>query len=271
MKYQSLFSVSIRHDYYPDHRCSDFAIEPTPSTQAILNDHRLLTKTQADRLSVLAPLDAIDQLFIPLADNQTLTFYLRFKILDFPSYTEIDWPITASQAESKIYRFTNLIQEAESSSELAQEVIPKPIVGHPVTADLLGLIEIGNQNNAWTDRSRSHDYQITFSAAQKHWQYYLITDSTTNGNIRFTIQDNDPTRQPQLKFNVKNHEESDILLSAIVQQFPKAQTIIFESEVPIPYRALGYKDIQLLKQSQNNQPHFGLSIFLILHVLAPFK
>ena len=89
MKYVSLFSVSVRHSYYTKGKCPDFVMEPTRATQRLLNNHRLIFKTEPFGLRVLVPVTAQQTPLIPLMPGTTLTFQMRLTSPGFPLFTDL--------------------------------------------------------------------------------------------------------------------------------------------------------------------------------------
>lgn len=58
MKFAVIFDMAVRHSYYADGACPDFAIEPSTGTARLLRNYRCVVKPRKDGLQVAAELGA---------------------------------------------------------------------------------------------------------------------------------------------------------------------------------------------------------------------
>ncbi len=89
MKYLPLLELHLLHPYYADQRCLDFAIEPTPATQQLINNQRCVLKLVPDGLRLLLLVDDQNAPFIPLPADLVLTFQLKLQNPDFALFTDL--------------------------------------------------------------------------------------------------------------------------------------------------------------------------------------
>ena len=280
MMYLTLFTVNISHDYYPDSRCPDFVLDPTEETLAILKGHRLVAKRQIDGLSVLVPVVEAgpnDQWtpLIPIADQQKFSFFLYLKTPDFLNFTDLkilDF-FNAKEADSPksddyfnwypILHHQGLIYYSNSPTsgnepdrlhiiKCLWKNLPKPVTKRSPTHLLYGLIEIVYQHTSLSNDLQNPKYEIAFTAAKKKWQYYIITNSTSNGNNAWAIKSKE--EKSLLKFVEMKADDKDQVVKAIKRQFPgnHIHITLFESKDRIACRKVGRKGIQLLKNNEKS-------------------
>ena len=89
MKYATLFSLEIIHDYYTDRRCADFKIEPTPATQKLLGNHRCVLRPLPNGICVSTLLADPQTPFLPLPAQATFGFRLRLQNSAFALFTDL--------------------------------------------------------------------------------------------------------------------------------------------------------------------------------------
>lgn len=100
MKYLTLFRLEILHAYYPDQRCPDLQIEPTPWTQKLLDDCRCILKPLPNGVQALVMVNEKDRPFIPLPSDPVFVFGLRLQNPDFGLFTDLT---AYSQAAAPLY------------------------------------------------------------------------------------------------------------------------------------------------------------------------
>ena len=88
MKYLSLFSLELLHEYYSNRRCSDFEIEATPETQKLLKNYRCNLKPLPNGVRVLTMGNGTNSPFIPLPEKVTFGFQLRLQDPNFILFTD---------------------------------------------------------------------------------------------------------------------------------------------------------------------------------------
>ncbi len=113
MKYRPLFHLSVRHSYYADERCRDFAIEPSPTTQKNLRNHRCILKQMPDGIRVLIAADESGASLIPWPLDHNFTFYLHQQNPSFALFTDL-----AAFSQHAAPLFTNAGLDLESPNIL---------------------------------------------------------------------------------------------------------------------------------------------------------
>ncbi len=89
MKYCPIIDLRIRHAYYADGRCADFAVEPDAETQRLLAGCRCVVHGFPDGIRVSTPTTDDGSHFAPLPAGKSLGFHLRLKNADFRLFTDL--------------------------------------------------------------------------------------------------------------------------------------------------------------------------------------
>ena len=89
MKFLPLFELRVRHAFYSDGRCADFAIEPTLETQRLLRNHRSITRRLPDGLRVITAVTDAGNVFIPFSKGAKFAFEMRLENAEFPLFTHL--------------------------------------------------------------------------------------------------------------------------------------------------------------------------------------
>jgi hypothetical protein len=90
MKYTKLFGIRLKHPYYQDGFCTDFAIEPTQSTLRLLANNRCVLKSGPGWARVFIDLDPDKpQSLIPIDTGDPFAFRLRLENPDFALITDL--------------------------------------------------------------------------------------------------------------------------------------------------------------------------------------
>lgn len=269
MHYQRCFSLSIFHDYYRDHTCSDFTIEPTRACQKLLSGHRLILKPTGNGLWVLMPVNAEQQPIFPLAESVTFTFLLKLRNPALISFTQLeaDYSVIAS-----LYSFSNLSHETTGIANLSAVLVQRSELPptNPAPTDLtarlakitelntterktvFGVVEIHNNGSLPTSPLPMSEFRITFTAKAQIWKYYLVAAKTSQSSP-FLIQD----KQAEIAFVPTELDPSDRVATAIQHRFPDSQPVLFQSETQILCQETGRQNIQLLKNGHTKPwiPH----------------
>ncbi|MEH1945264.1 MAG: hypothetical protein V7L01_34310 [Nostoc sp.] len=254
MPYKKLFDLSIIHAYYQNQICPDFLVEPTIECHKMLSGHRLIVKNKVNGLGVILPVDAENQPWIDLADNLQFSFILKLKNQDFIDFTEIDW----QPGHDVIYQFSNAKNTNIEAAALEMTKINLSERKLPRGQNIFGIVDIYHNASISKVLHQGNEHKITFQAKKQQWQYYLLTDSETNGD-EFLIQDKDTTRNTEIKFTKftsAETEKTDPTLSVLQKQFPQSQQYIFQSNSKIACQEAGIKNLQLLnkKKNENSNP-----------------
>lgn len=271
MNYRHYFSLQVSHDFYPDQICSDFEIEPTSLCQRLLKGHRLTLKNRNDGFEVIAPINDAQQPYISPDQNTSFSFFLGLKQLDFFTITALDLGPSASDrffywsnlnlnleqslTDASISRSINLEQTAMQRSELANPNHARSnLENHvnqlltleiPKSKGIFGIIEIYNNGTLPQILAEPTQFKVQFSAKQKYWRYYLITESGLPDES-FTIQD----KSNQIVFEALDLDANDRILAAVQSQFPHSTTYLFQSSQPIPCQSSSITGIQLMKKGE---------------------
>lgn len=92
MQYRTLFSLTIRHDYYESGECPDFTVGPTPECARLLQGYRLLGRPGPAGYRVLTSVNPNDATkpFFPLPQGLTFSFLLYLNNPAFVNFTDLD-------------------------------------------------------------------------------------------------------------------------------------------------------------------------------------
>lgn len=106
LKYKTLFSIEVLHDYYSDKRCQDFEILPTAATALVLKGQGMLSKTIGNKLMVLLRVDETAKPLIDFGIAGKLSFFMKLRNPRFNNFTNLDY----LPSEPKKYYFSNANQ-----------------------------------------------------------------------------------------------------------------------------------------------------------------
>jgi hypothetical protein len=91
MRFAALFSLRLKHDYYPDSVCRDVSLEPTEETRSVLDGYRLRLRELADGASVWAQVGADGKSALAgLPQDELFAFDLRVANPDFAHFTDLE-------------------------------------------------------------------------------------------------------------------------------------------------------------------------------------
>lgn len=272
MPYQPYFSLSIRHSYYRQQDCSDVSLAPTQGCQNFLQRHRCLAKSDGRGLHVLVSLDDQQRPLIPLDEGAIFTFLLKLNNPKFTNFTQLD---AGYQPGRHFYVFSNENIDAGDEWELRSQVFSFQDLHQKNASPLLtrcaaiaelntlqrrqifGVVEIHPRNNFGQVTDQPPAFKIGFTAQARRWSYYLVTDQSVAADA-FSIRDQDTNAQRQkLSFSRVDSDASDRLIATIQQQFPHSQTVVFQSDTPVPCQDQGRAHLQLMKRGHNTAwlPH----------------
>ena len=169
MKHAEVATLLLRHEYYADGRCPDFAIEPSAETARLLRNHRCLCGTSPDGVRILTQLNATGQPFLPLPAAVTLRLELRLQNREFALFTDL----TGLDRGAAVPQFTNAGAAVGNATELqlARNAPERPRRAPEVFAEVeLHLTAM--------DRAAPPPppFYIVFRAKRTRWAYYCVTD-----------------------------------------------------------------------------------------------
>jgi hypothetical protein len=110
-RYDVLFSVDLRHEYYTDARWRDCVLVPLPRTAALLARYRLQCKLIEDQFVVFTRVGEDEKPFTSLPSDATFTFQLECRRPDFSIITNVD----AQRARAERFYFSNLANNAATA------------------------------------------------------------------------------------------------------------------------------------------------------------
>lgn len=162
-------------------------------------------------------------------------------------------PLTVSKDDDDLFRqqidlrlrsrglYTITVHTTDDSTTLKEQ---KFYVDDEVAAqDILGLVDINYvdaPNHLYGD---TEEYSLTFLRKETVWTYYIVNK---NGFVIFDDHDleiNDPgsAEYPAVSFDREGDEpHADLKINGF-------ETVVFKSDVPIPFRDLPKSDLQLVK------------------------
>ncbi|MEM9903569.1 MAG: hypothetical protein AAF921_00900 [Cyanobacteria bacterium P01_D01_bin.44] len=272
MHYQPYFTLQLFHSYYPENRCPDVSIEPTPACQRLLQGHRLVLKPRVDGVTLLVPLETPppqqqpQQPVVALAPSLRFTFLLQLKQPNLISFTQLD---PKFQAGRSFYVFSNETLKAPGTLDLRPTLVQRAALAQPTANQsalearcaailatlpphhrqtLFGLVEIHNHRSLAADFSQPSHFRIPFAAKQQVWAYYLVINQGTP-DTAYSIKD----KSAAVRFETVAIEPRDRIITAIQDRFPNSQSILLKSTQPIPCQQVARPQLQLLKQG-HTQP-----------------
>lgn len=228
-RFLPLLELSVRHSYYPDGRCGDFAIEPSPETERLVRNHRLVLRERPDGLRVVAPVDTTGRPFITLAADVTFTWYLRLRNPDFALITD-ERDLVAHRTPR--YRNTGPV-EAEL---LVPDENPAP---DQLPPGVFATVEItpGTSSPLTAD---PRAFIVSFEAASAWWSYYLVTDIPAEQGA-FSLVD---TSSSPIEFDaddvrdlVADPDPTDEVALKLAARHPAGRRLRFRSDGPVPSRS----------------------------------
>ncbi len=130
--YKILFMIEMKHDYYNNLQCRDFAITPSRSTAELLRKRQLLYKQVGDKIIILIkvkpenpPADE-NKPVINISPDDKYVFYLNLDRSVFTTITNVD---EDAFRNNKRFYFSNFYQnELGSSKSLTKKIIPDPAI-----------------------------------------------------------------------------------------------------------------------------------------------
>jgi len=210
MSHAKLFGIVVRHGYYSDGLCADFALAPTGETEKLLRNHRCVVKPMAYGADIYVETEEDGKPKIAFGQDATLSFELRLKTPELPLFTDATLPQENSDFQIS-YRSR-------------------------LTDGFFAKVDIKRDFNQ-TDTA---NVEIGFSAKKIHWVYFLITDQ---GGLDKDFSIASP---PSQKITWKPLDATDRISQKLTGQYPSMRCLPFASEQPIPCRESGLRHVQLL-------------------------
>lgn len=178
MKHVPLIELLLRHAYYTDGRCCDFAIVPSDDTLRLLKNHRCLMSIVSDSLRIACPVDDADSLFIPFASDTILRFQLQLLNHELALFTDLTGLSESGAAQTPLFANASATPAAGETEVALQPATSGD--GTTYTPGVFANLEIKLPNVASGSAWQPVTYTVSFAARKVYWAYYCITDLTTD-------------------------------------------------------------------------------------------
>jgi len=210
MSHARLFGIDVRHAYYNNGLCGDFALSPAVGTERLLRNHRCVVKPKANGADIYVETGGDGKPKIPFWQDAMLSFELRLKNPGFPLFTD-----PAPPSGGAGFQITYPGRTAD-----------KYFVKIDIRRD---FNQVGGGN-----------VEVAFSAKPVLWVYYVITDQG-GANADFSV-----AGQDSQAITWKRVEGTDRISLKLADHYPDTRRLRFASEQMIPCRESGLQHIQLL-------------------------
>ncbi len=213
--YARLFGIDLKHRYYANGLCSDFAVIATDDTARLLRNHRCVVKPKANGIEIFVETvtdtdpKPIIKPKIAFSSNVTLSFELHLNNPEFELFTdpgplkgESDWQITDAKQTKRYF----------------------------------GKLDINRDFNKVEGKS----IEFFFSAKKAFWVYYLIANPAEGEEFSPQIQQSDE----KISWELSNG--SDPIFEHLKVQYHGMTVLRFISKERLPCRESGLRHIQLL-------------------------
>jgi hypothetical protein len=212
MNYSPLVSINLKHTYYDDGNCPDFAVVATEQTEKLLNSHRCVIKPNGAGLRVYVPLDPNDngKPMIPFPDLCHLLFQFKLKTIEFAQFTDhqIEY---SNPSDVVLYQNGVIVQSGKG-------ILTAPSANKPLLT-----IAIKRDFNNITALPEKDEYQ--FSAKTAYWFYYVVADPTKSDQLAVANADTqDATTWQRL-----TQTNGDRIYAQLTQQYPDKAIACFAS------------------------------------------
>ena len=270
MKYVPLLDVQLRHSYYTDGSCSDFAIALSPATQQLLTNHRCLARVDSDRVRILAPLSEVGVLLIPFSSDLNLRFELSLRNSDFPAFTDMSELTSKSPA-----RFVSPADAHGAEQSLQLDTDPTPSAGS------FAAVEIRHPKPAVDAAPTPASYVVAFAARQARWAYYCLTSTNTQADDLHVVDAVPSSATEVLSFSdanrtnlTDNPDPDDATGLQLTRQYPALRCVRFLSDQqiachqqPRKYLELRLGDERLVGPLPNPSPHSAVGGPLLFRII----
>lgn len=245
-KYEVLFTVSFRHNYFKGNKFSGFKVTPAGETSQVMLNHGLIFKTFGDHFVILydtfegASKRDRDSV---LADGIPLAF--RLDILDHALYNYTEGLPQA--IGDTVCFFSNRAANRNSKVLLhhGDFVSAEDFVDITVIEDKYFSRPFGHVEIRVTEEGLEKNMEIQFAARNVFWQYILVTDHLKNLNAPAIINKND----------------GSIFKGPEIVQLPESTTgIAFQSAAPIALSSVPNRSFQLAEHYENGSERYKVII-----------
>ena len=228
MKLAAIFGLTIRHAYYADGACPDFAVEPAPDTERLLKNCRCVLKSRPDGLLIVAELSDQGLPVIAVDAAAKFRFNLRQQNGDFPLFTDLS---AIHQVAAPLYVPGGTdISKGGSLTLTAQ--------ADPLEYGVFAAVEIPGSVFA-SPASWPVQFVVDFQPKKARWMYYCVTDLKLTGKD-LRLVDNGTPGTP-LVFSPSNRTDltqspdaADALASQLANRYPDLARMRFVSDDVVP-------------------------------------
>lgn len=234
MNYKLFFDIQIKHQYFEPESCEDLVIHPSQETARIFKGQHLIVKKTNVGIQVLIPLDEKGNIKVNLSKEDVMSFLIFPSTAGFSAYTDL-----SALDEGEVFSFTNL-KLTKSAKELKWSMVKENHVHQGFSC--LAKVDIHPTGYLLNEADHPKIYTLTFNAQSIKWKYYFLS---TNGNTNLSIED----KQKEILFEQEQLEAqtSDNIGKSLVEGYPSANILLFESKTPVPKTQLARKNLQLLR------------------------
>ena len=196
-RYRPLFSISVRHGFFPGSLCDVLDLLATPESSALARNVGLVVKRMGDRTGVYCDENQMDALRLAASDGES-PLRLVFRVVSrdplFDVYTEPppfrdDRILSfqgrtrpASSAEGNVVRLHTAEQVSEEDfAELGSEQFAGIAMGSDQRSRTLAVVTIHltDEGGALAEpggEAQPPEFRIAFRARRTIWRYYLLDD-----------------------------------------------------------------------------------------------
>lgn len=245
MKHREVTALLLRHEYYADGRCPDFAIKPCAETARLLRNHRCLCGTSSDGVRILTQCNAMGQPFLPLPAEVTLRFELRLQNREFALFTDL----TGLGRGAAVPQFINAGAAAGDAPELQLATgAPERRRSAP---EVFAEVEL---RLTAVDRAATPPppFYVSFRAKRTRWAYYCVTDLASDP-AELHIVDSAPGMPTDLLlFSAANRTQldeqpdaADPIAVQLASQYPALRRLRLISDQTVACRQQPRKHLEL--------------------------
>jgi len=245
VKHVAIAELHIRHAYYADGTCSDFAIEPSDETDRLLRNHRCQIGPLADGFRILTQLGEDGQPFLPMPADTVLVFHLRLRNSEFSLFTDLS---EISGRAAPIFTNFGAPTGAEGTLRLAADRAAPARPG----AGIFASLEIHLLNRAHSTPPLLGSFELAFKAKRLRWVYYCITDVTATTSELRIIDASPAGSRDVLQFGdagrtrLDDHPDpADPIAVQLVGRYPAMRCVRLISDEPVACRQEPRKYLEL--------------------------
>jgi hypothetical protein len=228
VKLGAIFGLSVRHSFYGDGVCSDFAVEPTSDTVLLLKNYRCVLKPRNNGFLTVTELGVDGLPLIAVDTTAKFRFNLRLKNADFALFTDLS---AINQQAVPWFTATSTVIAKGGSLALTTQV-------DPLENGVFAAVEI--PASVFTSQDNwPLEFVVDFQPKRARWMYYCITDLKLTGKDLQLVDIGTPG--PPLLFSTANRTDltqspdmSDARAIELASRFPDLARVRFVSDDVVP-------------------------------------